>query len=66
MARLVHTVQRGDLIAFRNIFGESLLAKAFDSGKRELFEAVLDCAWELREHLAYHQVPTSLAAEPTS
>eukprot|EP00752_Nemacystus_decipiens_P009083 g8110.t1 len=41
--------QRAGLVASKNIFGESLLGKAFDHIKRgdeDLFEAVLEVAWD--------------------
>ncbi|CAN0463875.1 unnamed protein product, partial [Ectocarpus sp. 8 AP-2014] len=42
--------QRGDLVESKNVFGESLLAKAFDIGDENLFKATLDCAWEVLDH----------------
>lgn len=45
--------QRGALVESKNIFGDSLLAKAFDEGTVKLFEAVLNCAWGVLDH---HQV----------
>lgn len=44
-------VKRANLVASKNIFGESLLAKAFDSiGSKELLEAVLEFAWDVIPH----------------
>lgn len=43
-------VQQGALVESKNTFGESLLAKAFDKGSVELFQANLNCAWEVLDH----------------
>lgn len=46
-------VQREVLVESTNVFGDSLLAKAFDKGDTDLFKAALECAWEVLDH---HQV----------
>lgn len=51
-------VQRAAVVESKNIFGESFMAKAFDTNVGSLVEAAEECAWEVLDH---HQVQNKFA-----